>query len=420
MRYYPTGNLYDYIGYYQDIKKKYGKQYWLFDPLTLDYISGLFNDINSTYKKDYYKVKKLPRPDRIQIEAIRFPVSCGVNFSSSLAIQIQKQIEDRIGISRIHTIPGTFVRVMPFYPNRMWYIDDTFIVKELINGVHYTYLQTSFLSTLEWGRKCDYNFEHANPLLWIRCYYEDSPEKDVDFWDETGKITFEICDEPPESFPPIKKLPKFIQDQINNVVNFSKTPSGLEFYYEKYTYDKTQLWVNELKTFFQKAIERNAKKKKGDPIRKSGETGESCREERENAETGQTPPQASASDGQSQTEKSERGSMRPIFERIVKKSGVDRSLVELADDVGDGYPDLLFNIEYEKDIDEDLIGDLEEKIGSYTEKKDCVFSYYAVTWETDDSVTLHIDSGEAEEKHFRDVLRILCDSAVKVKRIRIQ
>ncbi len=251
MQYEFSGRLSDIIGYYREVKTKYGKRYWEFDPLAIARASALFVQMSSTFKKDYYKALKLNKinpPDRIQVESIDFPISCGINFSRQFAIQIQKQIEEKTSISKIHMIPGVFTILKPFRPNRDWRIDDTFIVNETIEGKRCSFFQTQILCNKDVGLTC----KLAIPLVWIRCWYPNHTEKEVDFWDENEPITFEICDGPPDSFPDFYDLPDFILQRIESAKKnpMQLSECSMDFSYEKWTYDRSQAWIDELKSFF--------------------------------------------------------------------------------------------------------------------------------------------------------------------------
>ncbi|MBQ2513327.1 MAG: hypothetical protein II534_08290 [Clostridia bacterium] len=257
MRYEMTHDLNDIIDYYKDIKKKFGRKYWNYDPYTITMASGLFREMNSSFKNDDNKAMKLLRqtlPTKIHVVAIRFPVSCGINFSNALVEQVQKQIEEKTGISNIHSVPNVTTALRPFAPNHYWYIDDVFIVHETTDGKRYTFFQAEILCS--WHRGDDYL--STIPLVWIKCFYPDHPEKEVDFWDENERISFEICKGPPDSFPAITELPEYIQQNIEMTKNSPLLPLNpaikitLAYRYEKWTYDRTEAWISELKEFFEK------------------------------------------------------------------------------------------------------------------------------------------------------------------------
>jgi hypothetical protein len=213
MRYEFTGRLSDIIDYYKDIKKKYGKKYREYEPYAIICASAKFIQMNSTFRNDFYKARKLflqNPPDRICVESIRFPVSCGIRFSNSFAEQIQSQIEEKTGIAKIHAFPGVKTVLRPFRPNRDWLIDDLFIVSGTVDGKRCTFFQTQIgCSTCVKGW-----VKLAIPLVWVKCWYPDHPEKDVDFWDESEPVSFEICDGPPDGFPDFNDLPDYILKAI--------------------------------------------------------------------------------------------------------------------------------------------------------------------------------------------------------------
>lgn len=253
MRYERTGHLIDIIDYYKSIKKKYGRKYWKYDPYTIENASALFTQMSSSFKNDFYKARKLwwnTPPTKIYVTAIGFPVSCGIHFSDSLVEQIQKQIEEKTGISNIHAIPDVKTILRPFAPNRYWYIDDVFIVHETIEGKHYTFFQTEILCNRSLA-----GYLFASPVVWIKCFYPEHPEKEVDFWEENERISFEICEGPPESFPAFTELPEYVLQNIERAQNeYSRNPSViccLSYNYEKWTYDRTSAWIGELKDFFE-------------------------------------------------------------------------------------------------------------------------------------------------------------------------
>ena len=144
--------------------------------------------------------------------------------------------------------------IRPFAPNHYWYIDDVFIVHETTDGKRYTFFQAEILCS--WHRGDDYL--STIPLVWIKCFYPDHPEKEVDFWDENERISFEICKGPPDSFPAITELPEYIQQNIEMTKNSPLLPLNpaikitLAYRYEKWTYDRTEAWISELKEFFEK------------------------------------------------------------------------------------------------------------------------------------------------------------------------
>ena len=257
MRYEMTHDLNDIIDYYKDIKKKFGRKYWNYDPYTITMATGLFRQMNSSFKNDDNKARKLLRqtlPTKIHVVAIGFPVSCGINFSNALVEQVQKQIEEKTGISNIHSVPNVNTALRPFAPNHYWYIDDVFIVHETTDGKRYTFFQAEIYCS--WERGDDYL--STLPLVWIKCFYPDHLEDEVDFWDENERISFEICKGPPDSFPAITELPEFIQQDIERTKNSPLLPlnpaikKALAYRYEKWTYDRTEAWIGELKEFFEK------------------------------------------------------------------------------------------------------------------------------------------------------------------------
>lgn len=263
-------NLCDRIEYYSEIRQNLGKLYWNYDPRELIRISGIFKDCSSLYKNDYYKARKKRDvlPEACHCQSMGFPVSCGVTFSNDLAFQIQSQIENEIGIHNIHLIDRSSIIFVPFAPNRHWLTDELFICREVINGISYTFFQIEIIAE-HFKDKKQLESDYLPFLLWIKCHYNNCPDKEVDFWDETNKISFEICDKPPASFPEYKLLPQNILESIyqvkeliqNEMVKFnlaSAQETGyyvlLEYFYEKYTYDKSGIWKKELELFLNRCV----------------------------------------------------------------------------------------------------------------------------------------------------------------------
>ncbi len=239
----------DYLDYYRDIRTKYGKRYWDFDPEALLIASREFDDCDKQFAMDKRKANKLPAPDRIQVVSIRYPVSCGIQFSRMMATQVQRQVEERIGISDIHQIPATDTKIHPFVLERMCYSNDMLILSERENGLCCLYFLIN-LSIREAPVKL-FTRDSGMTLFWIRCYDEDHPESIVDPMDEmVENLRFEICDAPPKSLPAFeefcKDLPEF--------------PLRILPKYSFWIYDITGAWATKIKKFYEEMIALNEKK----------------------------------------------------------------------------------------------------------------------------------------------------------------
>ena len=178
-----------YIEYYRELRAKYGDRYFEFDPEAIKTASKLAKK-DQQFREDMQKAEQMPAPDRCQVTSIRFPASCGIQFSRMMATQVQKQIEDRIGITNIHRIPSVTTTLRPFPTERDCFSDDMLKITEYEDGMCYLYFQVG-ISAIEntMGNRL-YRMEPVH--IWVRCYDEDNPCRKVDVMDETAtRLRFE-------------------------------------------------------------------------------------------------------------------------------------------------------------------------------------------------------------------------------------
>lgn len=207
-------------------------------------------------------------PDRITIFRVDNPIYCSPTFLEQCAVQIQKQIEEKVGYEHINRLDPWSKRPpieLIVFTSIVFSKDECrFCYKENHNGTNYLY----FLSTMFMNHSHDsLEYQVRFVDLWIRCSstldrskYVD-PEKDV----LPGDIKFEICSELPDSLPQKSDLPDCIQLLAEN--RFGKSYHRIDWVcndFWKRFYDPNS-WLAELKTYIaaaDKVLKRRKKRKR--------------------------------------------------------------------------------------------------------------------------------------------------------------
>ncbi len=248
-----------YIEYYRELRAKYGDRYFEFDPKAIQIASKPFVKKDQQFREDMQKAEQMPVPDRCQVTSLKFPISCGIQFSRMLATQVQKQIEDRIGITNIHRIPSLDTSFFPFPMERFCYSDNMVMFSEYEDDICYLYFLIYIV--VKEVPKSESSYTMAPVYIWARCYDEDDPSNKVDVMDETvTHLRFEICDAPPKSLPPFEELSKdYPEDVLNRILIVPKL-MRLKYNEVFWMYDTTGTWAVVLTKVYQFMIARHEKK----------------------------------------------------------------------------------------------------------------------------------------------------------------
>lgn len=267
-RFTPDHKEIRYTDYYRELRAKYGDRYWDFDPEAIQTATdNAFFKKDKQYCEDMQKAEQMPAPDRCQVTSIRFPASCGIQFSRMMATQVQKQIEDRIGITNIHRIPSVTTTLRPFPTERDCYSDDMLKIAEYEDSVCYLYFQIGISAVENTTSQSAYRMAPVH--IWVRCYDEDNPCGKVDVMDETAtRLRFEICDAPPKSLPPFDELSKDYPEEVVRTILHLPKMMGWKLGNDFWMYDTTGTWAAALTEFYQFMIARHEKKLKQEANKK--------------------------------------------------------------------------------------------------------------------------------------------------------
>lgn len=143
------------------------------------------------HKPRSYKgiIKSKPVIERIAVTAHNFEVFASPSFFDEMGIQVQKQMEEVLGINNLHRIPNLNLILHPFYSGL--YVEGLDYIQVKEGGICYSYAPCTITSNnklWEWWSELI--------MFWIRYYSLETPEVPVDpgLDYSSGKIKFEICD----------------------------------------------------------------------------------------------------------------------------------------------------------------------------------------------------------------------------------
>ncbi len=218
--------------FYIDLLNKYGSDIYKFGTWgasqIIDGSRGINYECKSCPHFNSCEAYTAPRPDFREKDLPRkkykgchyfpccFPMYCGYNFAESATIQIQSQVEEKIGIADIHKLTHVVTDFHFFYANLIFATDEVFTFYENENGICYLYFQVRLYS-MDQLRLCSKEGV-IDTLLWVRCYDSCDTCRKIDPTDEnnTENICFEICTELPKSFPKFEQLPELIRKKSNH------------------------------------------------------------------------------------------------------------------------------------------------------------------------------------------------------------
>lgn len=362
-----------YIEYYRELRAKYGDRYYGFDPTTILSVSQRFAKKDQQFSEDLKKAEQMPVPDRCQVSSICFPASCGIQFSRAMAVQVQKQIEDRIGIANIHKIPSTETTFHPFPMEARYYSDDMLMISEYEDGICYLYFQLS-ISVVETPLTMR-SYGMFPVTFWVRCYDKDNIHSRVDVMDETiTHLCFQICDAPPKSLPLFDELIKdYPESVVRKILNYPKVLSwkhGDDFW----IYDTTGTWATELLAFYKLMIARHEKKLKQEASK--------------------------------------------------KKKGTPKEVpVITAPNTQMTFPDVIFTIDFETDVIDDTVKKLRELMNKLSDKMakklrdEIGFEFFTIKKTGDRSCDIAIDFGQCPPEAVELVIKELNANIAGMKSI---
>ena len=201
-----------------------------------------------------YKTIK-PRIDRIAVHGFNIHNVFGSpSFYNELGFQIQKQIEEEIGINEINNIPNFQMGIVTFCP--LIKCDGMAYLHEVQNGICYSYA----LCRIEYESKLFKTFQDDYVRVWVRFYSLKTPNVLIDTKDDfsSESIKFEICNMTPKSYP---KIEDCHQSVIDDYEIWQKSPGTkrLLLEYEKFLYTNPGQWKEVLKEKINFVLEKNRK-----------------------------------------------------------------------------------------------------------------------------------------------------------------
>ena len=140
MIYNDRNSVKNMIQYSRQLTKKYKNEISLYDPASQSSLATYSMDTSSSkFFRVTKEIEALPKPDRLQIDAIGFPISLGPGFASALAAFLNREIEAKTGIRDIHKIRGIISEISAVLASLTYMTDDTFQLTEEHDGILYTY-----------------------------------------------------------------------------------------------------------------------------------------------------------------------------------------------------------------------------------------------------------------------------------------
>ena len=258
--------------YSKQFTKKYKNQIALFDPVSQHSLAVYSMETSSSkFSRVEKEINELPLPDRLQIDAIGFPISLGPGFASALAAFLNREIEAKTGIRDIHKIRGIISEISAVLASLTYMTDDTFQLTEEHDGILCTYFVVHLFIRNLWlpTKEAIFGDKRRISPIWIRCHDTVRTDRRFDFNppdkvgntpvdDDTENVVFEICDSIPRSFPPYDRLPEEIRAEYERSNNFSVIAAGSGVYRDFLTkiYD-AKAWTEDVRSYLSEVVDFN-------------------------------------------------------------------------------------------------------------------------------------------------------------------
>lgn len=271
MIYNDRNSVKNMIQYSKQLTKKYKNEISLYDPASQSSLATYSMDTSSSkFFRVTKEIEALPKPDRLQIDAIGFPISLGPGFASALAAFLNREIEAKTGIRDIHKIRGIISEISAVLASLTYMTDDTFQLTEEHDGILYTYFVVHLFIRNLWlpTKKAHFGDKRTISPIWVKCHDTVRTDRQFDFNtpdrigstpvdDDTENVVFEICDSVPQSFPPYDRLPEEIRKEYES---FNQSPhcygtGQYEDFLEK-IYD-ANAWIEDVRSYLSEVIDFN-------------------------------------------------------------------------------------------------------------------------------------------------------------------
>ena len=271
MIYNDRNSVKNMIQYSKQLTKKYKNEISLYDPASQSSLATYSMDTSSSkFFRVTKEIEALPKPDRLQIDAIGFPISLGPGFASALAAFLNREIEAKTGIRDIHKIRGIISEISAVLASLTYMTDDTFQLTEEHDGILYTYFVVHLFIRNLWlpTKKAHFGDKRTISPIWVKCHDTVRTDRQFDFNtpdrigstpvdDDTENVVFEICDSVPQSFPPYDRLPEEIRKEYES---FNQSPhcygtGQYEDFLEK-IYD-ANTWIEDVRSYLSEVVDFN-------------------------------------------------------------------------------------------------------------------------------------------------------------------
>lgn len=271
MIYNDRNSVKNMIQYSKQLTKKYKNEISLYDPASQSSLATYSMDTSSSkFFRVTKEIEALPKPDRLQIDAIGFPISLGPGFASTLAAFLNREIEAKTGIRDIHKIRGIIPKISAVLASLTYMTDDTFQLTEEHDGILYTYFVVHLFIRDLWlpTKKAHFGDKRTISPIWVKCHDTVRTDRQFDFNtpdrigstpvdDDTENVVFEICDSVPQSFPPYDRLPEEIRKEYES---FNQSPhcygtGQYEDFLEKIY--NANAWIEDVRSYLSEVIDFN-------------------------------------------------------------------------------------------------------------------------------------------------------------------
>lgn len=271
MIYNDRNSVKNMIQYSRRLTKKYKNEISLYDPASQSSLATYSMDTSSSkFFRVTKEIEALPKPDRLQIDAIGFPISLGPGFASALAAFLNREIEAKTGIRDIHKIRGIISEISAVLASLTYMTDDTFQLTEEHDGILYTYFVVHLFIRNLWlpTKKAHFGDKRTISPIWVKCHDTVRTDRQFDFNtpdrigstpvdDDTENVVFEICDSVPQSFPPYNRLPEEIRKEYES---FNQSPhcygtGQYEDFLEKIY--NANAWIEDVRSYLSEVIDFN-------------------------------------------------------------------------------------------------------------------------------------------------------------------
>ena len=271
MIYNDRNSVKNMIQYSKQLTKKYKNEISLYDPTSQSSLATYSMDTSSSkFFRVTKEIEALPKPDRLQIDAIGFPISLGPGFASALAAFLNREIEAKTGIRDIHKIRGIIPEISAVLASLTYMTDDTFQLTEEHDGILYTYFVVHLFIRNLWlpTKKAHFGDKRTISPIWVKCHDTVRTDRQFDFNtpdrigstpvdDDTENVVFEICDSVPQSFPPYDRLAEEIRKEYES---FNQSPhcygtGQYEDFLEKIY--NANAWIEDVRSYLSEVIDFN-------------------------------------------------------------------------------------------------------------------------------------------------------------------